>query len=138
MVSGMVCDKYEEVLVLQTSALGMDQRKAEITSGLQKLFQPRAIVERNDMASRKFEGLAESNSVLMGTLDGEVDVKLNGLSFKTNLLTGHKTGLYLDQQQNYELVGKLARGAQVLDCFCFLGGFSVHAARGGATHVHGL
>lgn len=138
LLSGLVCDKYEEVLVLQTSALGMDQRKAQITSSLQKLFQPRAILERNDMASRKFEGLAESNSVLTGAPVDEVDVKLNGLSFRTNLLTGHKTGLYLDQQQNYDLVGKLARGAQVLDCFCFLGGFSLHAARAGAAHVHGI
>src|SRR5258706_998218 len=72
LLSGLVCDKYEDVLVLQTSALGMDQRKGEITSSLQKLFEPRAIVERNDMASRKFEGLGESNSILMGALDGDV------------------------------------------------------------------
>jgi 23S rRNA (cytosine1962-C5)-methyltransferase len=137
-MSGLVCDKYEDVLVVQTSALGMDQRKADITSVLQKIFEPRAILERNDMASRKFEGLPESNSVLVGNFEGELAVKLNGLSFQTDLLTGHKTGLYLDQQQNYQLVGGLAKGAQVLDCFSFLGGFALHAARAGAAHVHGL
>jgi len=137
-LSGLICDKYEDVLVLQTSALGMDQRKTEISSALQKIFEPRAIVERNDVASRKFEGLPVSNSVLSGSFAGELDVKLNGLFFRTNLLEGHKTGLYLDQQQNYSLVGKLAAGAQVLDCFSFLGGFALHAARGGAAHVHGL
>src|SRR5437899_4111391 len=97
-LSGLICDKYEDVLVLQTSALGMDQRKAEITSILQKIFEPRAILERNDVASRKFEGLPVSNSVLSGSVEGEVEVKLNGLLFRTNVLEGHKTGLYLDQQ----------------------------------------
>jgi 23S rRNA (cytosine1962-C5)-methyltransferase len=90
------------------------------------------------MASRKFEGLPDSNSVLVGNFEGELAVKLNGLSFQTDLLTGHKTGLYLDQQQNYQLVGGLAKGAQVLDCFSFLGGFALHAARAGAAHVHSL
>ena len=137
-LSGLVCDKYEDVLVVQTSALGMDKRKADITNALQAIFQPRAILERNDIASRKFEGLADSNGVLVGSFDGELEVKLNGLSFKTNLLAGHKTGLYLDQQQNYEFVGRLAEGAQVLDCFSFLGGFALHAARAGAAHVHGV
>jgi 23S rRNA (cytosine1962-C5)-methyltransferase len=137
-LSGLVCDKYEDVLVIQTSALGMDQRKAEITSVLQTIFKPRAIVERNDIASRKFEGLPDSNSVLVGSFEGELEVKLNGLTFQTNLLAGHKTGLYLDQQQNYQLVSALAKGAQVLDCFSFLGGFALHAARAGAAHVHGL
>src|SRR5437899_8411494 len=74
-LSGLICDKYEDVLVLQTSALGMDQRKTEISSALQKIFEPRAIVERNDVASRKFEGLPVSNSVLSGSFAGELDVK---------------------------------------------------------------
>jgi 23S rRNA (cytosine1962-C5)-methyltransferase len=65
-----------------------------------------------------------------------VSVKLNDLQFETDLLTGHKTGLYLDQQVNYRLVGGYAKGAQVLDCFSFLGGFGLHAARAGAMHVH--
>src|SRR6185436_2842844 len=81
---------------------------------------------------------AEANGVLSGNLEGEVAVKLNGLDFHTNLISGHKTGLYLDQQQNYRLVGNLAKGAQVLDCFSFLGGFALHAAAAGAAHVHAL
>src|SRR5207249_746370 len=63
-------------------------------------------------------------------------VELNGLKFETDLLAGHKTGLYLDQQVNYQRVADLARGGQVLDCFSFLGGFGLHAARAGAAHVH--
>ena len=137
-LSGLICDKYEDMLVLQTSALGMDQRKKEIAAALQKLFNPRAIVERNDVASRKFEGLPESNAVLSGSFEGKSRVRLNGLIFETDLLGGHKTGLYLDQQENYRLVGNLAKGAQALDCFSFLGGFALHAAAAGAAHVHAL
>jgi 23S rRNA (cytosine1962-C5)-methyltransferase len=138
-LSGLIVDKYEDVLVLQTSALGMDQRKGLIVPVLQSLFAPRAIVERNEMASRKFEGLPDANGLLAGTLEGEVSVQLNGLTFGADLLAGHKTGLYLDQQVNYRRVAELVRaGDQVLDCFSFLGGFALHAARAGAAHVHGL
>src|SRR5881296_3394275 len=60
-LSGLIVDKYEDVLVLQTSALGMDRRKAEIVAALQTVFSPRAILERNELAARKFEGLPEAN-----------------------------------------------------------------------------
>jgi 23S rRNA (cytosine1962-C5)-methyltransferase len=141
-------DKYEDVLVVQISSLGMDQRKAQIVAALQKIFSPRAILERSDVATRKFEGLAEADGVLAGEFSGPVSVNLNGLKFETDLVGGHKTGMYLDQQVNYQAVSQFARGApvlrsgttaeggQVLDCFSFLGGFGLHAARAGAAHVH--
>src|SRR5450631_4551636 len=81
-LSGLIVDKYEDVLVLQISALGMDQRKPMIVAALQKIFSPRAILERSDMSSRKFEGLAESNGVLFGELAGPISVNLNGLKFE--------------------------------------------------------
>jgi 23S rRNA (cytosine1962-C5)-methyltransferase len=137
-LSGLIVDKYEDVLVIQTSALGMDLRKAEIVGVLQKMFSPRAILERNDISSRKFEGLADANGVLAGEFSGELTVNLNGLKFRTNLLAGHKTGPYLDQQANYLGVAEMAKGGQVLDCFSFLGGFALHAARAGAAHVHAI
>ena len=156
-LSGLIVDKYEDVLVVQISALGMDQRKMMIVAALQKIFSPRVIMERSDVSSRKFEGLAESNGVLFGEFGartassasstGErhadeavrapaVMVNLNGLKFETDLVGGHKTGMYLDQQANYQAVSKFAKGGQVLDCFSFLGGFGLHAARAGAAHVH--
>ena len=156
-LSGLIVDKYEDALVVQISSLGMDRRKSLIVSALQKIFSPRAILERSEMASRKFEGLAEANGILAGefgarpamsansTEAGHADkavrasavtVNLNGLKFETDLIGGHKTGLYLDQQANYQAVSQFAKGAQVLDCFSFLGGFGLHAARAGATHVH--
>ena len=135
-LSGLIVDKYEDVLVVQISALGMELRKAHIVAALQKIFSPRVIAERSDIASRKFEGLTESNGILFGEQNGPVSVNLNGLKFETDLVAGHKTGMYLDQQSNYQAVSQFAKGGQVLDCFSFLGGFGLHAARAGAAHVH--
>jgi 23S rRNA (cytosine1962-C5)-methyltransferase len=137
-LSGLIVDKYEDVLVVQISSLGMDKRKAQIVAALQRIFSPRAILERRDAASRKFEGLEEANGLLFGESDGKCSVKLNGLTFEVDLREGHKTGMYLDQQVNYQAVSRFAAGAQTLDCFSFLGGFGLHAARAGAAHVHCL
>jgi 23S rRNA (cytosine1962-C5)-methyltransferase len=135
-LSGLIVDKYADVLVLQISSLGMDRRKTQIVPALQKIFSPRAILERSDAPSRKFEGLEEANGILSGEFDGTCIVNLNGLKFETDLREGHKTGMYLDQQANYQAVSSFAKGGQVLDCFSFLGGFGLHAARAGAAHVH--
>ncbi len=137
-MSGLIVDKYEDVLVLQTSSLGMDKRKHFIVAALLDLLKPTAIVERNDMGSRKFEGLPESNSVLHGEVPPEFAVRLNGLAFTVPASGGHKTGLYLDQQANYAAVAEMAKGAEVLDCFSYLGGFALHCARAGAKNVTGL
>jgi 23S rRNA (cytosine1962-C5)-methyltransferase len=137
-LSGLIIDKYGDVLVLQISSLGMEQRKELIVEALQAIFSPRAIVERSDAAFRKFEGLPETHGLLAGTLEGPQRIELNGLKFDVDILGGHKTGLYLDQQRNYQLVAGLAKTGQVLDCFSFLGGFGLHCARAGAGHVHSL
>jgi len=138
LLSGLIVDKYEDTLAVQISALGMDQRKAMIVAALNAVLSPKAIIERSDVASRKFEGLTESNGPLSGEAPTSMTVRLNGLEFETDLATGHKTGLYLDQQANYQRVSEFAKGAQVLDCFSFLGGFGLHAARAGAAQVHML
>jgi 23S rRNA (cytosine1962-C5)-methyltransferase len=137
-LSGLIVDKYEDVLAFQTSSLGMERRKAEIMEILKTLMSPRAIVERNDIGSRKFEGLPEARGVVFGNLEQRTAIRLNGIKFWIELLGGHKTGYYLDQQVNYEAVARYAKGANVLDAFCFLGGFSLHAARAGAAQVHGV
>jgi len=134
-LSGLIIDKYEDVLAVQISSLGMDHRKHLILPVLQEVLSPRAIIERSDVGSRKFEGLPEANGVLTGEFSGSLTITLNGLKFEMAPLTGHKTGLYLDQQENYRAVAFLARG-RVLDCFSFLGGFGLHAAKAGATQVY--
>ena len=140
-LSGLIVDKYEDVLVIQTAARGMDDRKQLIVQSLQALLKPRAIVERNDTNFRKFEGMAECNGVLTGEVNGPVPVRFHGLNFEADLTSGHKTGLYLDQQLNYQLVAELLARSQaqdVLDCFCFQGGFGLHAAHAGASRVLGI
>lgn len=137
-LSGLIVDKYEDHLVLQTSSLGMDARKETIVKVLRRLFSPRAILERSETAARKFEGLEEAQGVLWGDPAPMVWARLNSLELAADLQAGHKTGLYLDQQVNYEQVARLTPGAQVLDCFSFVGGFALHAARAGAAHVHCL
>lgn len=140
-LSGLIVDKYEDVVVLQISALGMERHKEKIVTAVRRLLSPKIILERSDAAARKFEGLPEANGVVWAATPvdaGNVSttVTLNGLKFAVDLLGGHKTGMYLDQQANYQAVGALASGADVLDCFSFLGGFGLHAARAGARRVH--
>jgi 23S rRNA (cytosine1962-C5)-methyltransferase len=137
-LSGLIVDKYSDVLVVQISSLAMDQRKEQIIDALKEIFSPRAIVERSEANFRKFEGLAESNCILDGDVDGLVPIELNGLKFDVDIAGGHKTGLYLDQQRNYQLVAELINRGQVLDCFSFMGGFALHCARAGAPQVHAL
>ncbi len=137
-LSGLIVDRYEDVLVLQTSSLGMDRRKAELVSVLRDVLNPRVILERNDQAARKFENLPVTNEVLFGDAPASLPVQLNGLVFDVDLQAGHKTGLYLDQVANWQYVARAARDAVVLDCFSFVGGFALHAARAGARSVLGL
>jgi 23S rRNA (cytosine1962-C5)-methyltransferase len=137
-LSGLIVDKYEDVLSFQISSLGMETRKPDIIDVLKTLLKPRAIVERNDIGSRKFEGLSEIQAVVHGKLEGPVTIDLGGVKLDVDLLGGHKTGYYLDQQVNYLSVARFAKDANVLDAFCFLGGFSLHAAKAGASRVHGL
>jgi len=138
LLSGLIVDKYEDVLVLQTSSLGMDRRKGMIVDALKAVLSPQAILERNEIGSRKFEGLPEISGTLWGEAPESVTIDLNGLKFAAPVGGGHKTGVYLDQQVNYALVAQRAAGARVLDCFTFLGGFALNAARAGALSVHGL
>jgi 23S rRNA (cytosine1962-C5)-methyltransferase len=140
-LSGLIVDRYEDVLVLQFSSLGMARRRATIVDALIAVLQPRAIIERGDNPGRRFEGLPESGGWLHGALDGAVAVRINGLRFEADVMHGQKTGLYLDQQGNYRKLASLVAqrsGARVLDCFSFAGGFGLHCAQAGAAQVHML
>jgi len=135
---GVIIDRYGDHFVLQTLTLAMDQRKALIVEALIELFSPASIVERNDMPIRNAEDLPQVSGVLHGDAPAEIPVSIDGLQYRVELLEGQKTGLYLDQFDNYAAVGKLCADRRVLDCFCNQGGFALHAARGGATSVEGI
>jgi len=124
---GLVIDRYGDYFTLQTLDQGMDRAKAEIASCLEELFAPKAIVERNDVAVRKRESLALTSGVVTGEAPEAVMVEMNGLQLFADLLHGQKTGIFLDQRENYVAAARYARGS-ALDCFTSSGGFALHLA----------
>ncbi len=132
---GVVIDRYLDHFVLQTLTLAMDRRKELIVSALREIFGEVVVIERNDSAIRKAEGLGMSTGVLAGDWKGAFEIEVGGIRQDVDLLEGQKTGFYLDQLDNYAAVGKLSESKRVLDCFCNQGGFALHAAKGGAASV---
>lgn len=133
---GVIVDRYGDSLVLQTVTLGMDLRKGELVEALGEVFPDAAgIIERNDTPMRTAEGLSPEVSVLAGATPEPVKMEWNGIHFTIDLLGGQKTGLYMDQLDNYAIVGAGAAGRRVLDCFCNQGGFAQACVGGGASHV---
>lgn len=135
---GVVIDRYGDHFVLQTLTLAMDRRRELIVAALIGIFGEITVIERNDSSIRKAEGLEPRTGLLAGTWNGPVTLTINGLAQEIDLMEGQKTGIYLDQLDNYAAVGTLAKGRNVLDCFCNQGGFALHAARGGAASVLAL
>jgi 23S rRNA (cytosine1962-C5)-methyltransferase len=132
---GVIIDRYGDYLVLQTLTLGMDKRKDLITNAIVDFFGDVAIVERNDVAVRRAEGLELRSGVLHGDVPSPVEIVIGSLQFEVDLLHAQKTGFYLDQRQNYELVAQYAGGRRVLDCFTNQGAFALACARAGASEV---
>jgi len=135
---GLIVDRYADALVIQLLTAGMERRRQMIVDALEELFHPRLIVARNDSPMREREGLIRERSVLQGGPPAEVLVEMNGLKLELDLWEGQKTGLFLDQVENYPLLQRIAAGAEVLDCFCYLGLWGLHAARYGAKRVTGI
>ena len=132
---GVIVDRYGDFLVLQTLTLAMDQRKELIVQALNDVLKPRGIVERNEAAVRKAEGMELIKGVISGETPTPFVVRHQGSAFHADLLEGQKTGLYLDQLDNYQLVSALAKGRRVLDCFSNQGGFAQACALAGASAV---
>ncbi len=135
---GVVIDRYGDHFVLQTLTLAMDRRRELIVAALIGIFGEITVIERNDSSIRKAEGLEPRTGLLAGAWNGPITLTINGLVQEIDLMEGQKTGIYLDQLDNYAAVGTLAKGRNVLDCFCNQGGFALHAARGGAASVLAL
>jgi 23S rRNA (cytosine1962-C5)-methyltransferase len=128
MLPALVVDRYGGYLVMQTLDQGMDAAKGEIASCLGEIFEPRGIVARNDASVRTKEDLPLETTVLAGEIPASVSVRMNGLNLTADLLHGQKTGIFLDQRENYLAAAKYARGGQALDCFTSTGGFALHLA----------
>jgi len=125
---GLIVDQYGDTLVLQTLTQGMDRAQPLIVKLLEELLAPRGIWERNDAQVRTKEQLPFRSGPLAGTPEPTVDVQMNGFVFHADLAAGQKTGVYLDQRENYVAAARWAQG-HALDCFTSTGGFALHIAR---------
>jgi 23S rRNA (cytosine1962-C5)-methyltransferase len=128
LLPALVVDRYGDYLVMQTLDQGMDAAKTEIAACLTEIFQPRGIVVRNDVAVRSKEQLPLETAILAGEVPETVPLKINGLTMHADLLRGQKTGIFLDQRENYRAAAHYARGGKALDCFTSTGGFALHLA----------
>ena len=142
---GLTVDRFESVLVTQTLSLGMERIKSRLFPLLTKVLREdgqdiRGIYERNDVAIRELEGMAQGKGWY--PLPGEtppsqttVDIVENGIRYTVDFENGQKTGFFLDQKYNRLAVSRLAKGRTVLDCFTHTGSFALNPALGGAAHV---
>ena len=127
LLPALIVDRYGEYLVVQTLDQGMDRLRDDIVACLVEMLLPAGIVARNDVPARRKENLPLEVSVLHGTILPRVAIQMNGLRFEADLLRGQKTGVFLDQRENYVAAARHARG-RALDCFTCTGGFAMHMA----------
>ncbi len=136
LLPSLLIDRYSDVMAVQTLSQGMERLKAGVVGILVEQFKPRSILERNDAAVRALEGLPEQKGVLAGEDLRQVVVEENGIRFRVELISGQKTGEFLDQRENRSAARCYARG-RLLDCFCYAGGFALTLA-GQCESVLGL
>jgi 23S rRNA (cytosine1962-C5)-methyltransferase len=132
----LIVDQYADVLVMQCLTAGVDAWRETLADLLLQETGLTSIFERSDADVRELEGLPTQVGMLRGD-QAELLLPITeyGLQFKVNLVSGHKTGFYLDQRANRQQVRVVSQGRDVLDCFCYTGGFSVNALSGGAASV---
>ena len=136
LLSSIIIDRYDDVLVLQTLAQGSDAIKPLLVDLLTELFTPRAIIERNDVRVRQHEGLEMIVGTLYGEAPTEFEIVQEGIRFLVAPLSGQKTGSFLDQRENRIAARAVAHG-RALDCFTFAGAFALNLA-GVCTSVVGI
>ena len=140
---GLVVDKFSDVLVVQSLALGMDRYKSFILETLKELMAKdgisiRGIYERSDAKVREQEGMPRIKGFLSDPFDTKVEIVENGVRYFVNVAEGQKTGFFLDQKCNRKAIWPLCPGAEVLDCFTHTGSFALNAGLAGASHVLGV
>ncbi len=134
---GLIVDRYGDVLVMQTLTLAMHLHEAEIVQALRQVLEPTSIVVRNESHAQALEaeGITPGIHMAYGEKPEPFTARGSGIIFEIDPCGGQKTGLYLDQLDNYRLVAQYAHGRRVLDCFCNQGGFGIACALAGATEV---
>ena len=133
---GLVVDRYGDGLVVSIGTAGMDRFRDRWLEALADVCRPAWIYERSEGPARRWEGLEDRTGPVLGPAPPpSIPILEHGLRFHADVISGQKTGFFLDQRDNRLLVGTLCRNARVLNCFSYTGGFSVYAARGGAAQV---
>ncbi|HQA10951.1 class I SAM-dependent methyltransferase [Zoogloea sp.] len=133
---GVIADRYGAVVVVQLTSAGADKWRDAIVAGLVQATGCSAVYERSDSDVRKLEGLGPVTGLVYGAMpEGALTIVENGVRMEVDVAGGHKTGFYLDQRENRLLTGRLTAGRDVLNCFCYTGGFSLQALAGGAKSV---
>ena len=140
---GLVVDKFSDVLVVQSLALGMDRMKEAAVLLLKEILAEdgikiRGVYERSDAKVRQQEGMERTKGFIGDTFDTNVEIMENGVRYIVDVKEGQKTGFFLDQKYNRLAIQKLCGGARVLDCFTHTGSFALNAGMGGAASVLGV
>ena len=140
---GLVVDKFADVLVVESLALGIDRFKGMIVDILKELMEAdgihiRGVYERSDAKVREQEGMERIKGFIGEPFDTKVEIVENGVRYYVDVKDGQKTGFFLDQKYNRRAAAKLCRGARVLDCFTHTGSFALNAGLAGAEHVLGV
>ena len=140
---GIVVDKFADVLVVESLALGIDRWKGVIVEALKKVLAEdgihiRGVYERSDAKVRLQEGMERVKGFLGEPFDTKVEIVENGVRYMVDVEDGQKTGFFLDQKNNRAAVGRLCKGKKVLDCFTHTGSFALNAGMAGAESVLGV
>jgi len=140
---GLVIDKYEDVLVVECLALGMEQFKEIIVNFLKEILAEdgikiRGVYERSDANERTKEGLSKVKGFIGDAFDTNVEIVENGVHYMVDVANGQKTGFFLDQKYNRLAMQRICKGKKVLDCFTHMGTFALNAGIAGAVDVTGL
>lgn len=134
---GLIIDRYEDVLSVQVTTLGMEIRRDAIRAALEALLAPKGVVFRGDVKLREYEGLPLEKGVWWGEVPERVPFEENGVRYAADLVEGQKTGFFFDQAENRGFLASRCRGARVLDVYAHLGGWAltamVHGAASSAT-----
>lgn len=133
---GLIVDKYADFLSLQILSSGMENAKQELMEILIEELNPRGIFDKSDAGARKHENLEATQGLLWGETPPEfIEVKENGIAYHINIADGQKSGFYCDQRDNRDILAAYSKDKNVLDCFCYSGGFTLNSLKKGAAHV---
>jgi len=135
---GLTIDRFGPSLAVQVTTAGMERLTPAMLAALDAVLAPERVVLKNDAPSRELEGLGSEICTVKGASDGPVTLEENGARYLADLAHGQKTGWYYDQRDNRAFMASLAKGARVLDAYCYTGGFSIAASRAGAADVIGV